>query len=122
MVKHAVFPPTAFAIDYEVVHRWHSALIPNEIGNSFTCRVVTAMCQNDDHSINVGTTNERGIKTEPGNCSMSSFEAVSEPSDSCHSGNLFERLHHALYCRMRAVLHFDPILAPTATIWPIAAF
>jgi hypothetical protein len=44
MVKHAVFPPTAFAIDYEVIHRRHSALIPNEICNAFTCRVVSSMC------------------------------------------------------------------------------
>jgi hypothetical protein len=62
MVKHAVFPPTAFAIDNEVIHRRHSALI-----SAFTCRVVTSICQNHDHSINVGTTNERGIKIEPGN-------------------------------------------------------
>jgi hypothetical protein len=40
------------------------------------------MCQNDDHALNVGTTMNVELKQNPAIASMSSFEAVSEPSDS----------------------------------------
>jgi hypothetical protein len=61
---------------------------------------------------------KRRTEELPGNRVDVELEAASEPSDSRHSGNLFERLHR----RMRAVLHLDPVLRPAGAIRPIAAF
>jgi hypothetical protein len=65
---------------------------------------------------------KRRTEEQPGNRVDVELEAASEPSDSRHLGNLFERLHHPLHRRMRAVLHLDPVLRPAGAIRPIAAF